>query len=126
MRLRGAGGNEDAYYAERIGLAREALYRRQIFVYQGDLYTGKVVFHPLHPDVRAVEVHIPDIVLRVDRFDRPTETVDATFHFQVSQGAVPADSVLAHAPTRMRCDRRPHCSEPRYAYPHQVAPSASG
>ncbi len=90
MRLRGAGGNEDAYYAERIGLAREALYRRHTFVYQGDLYTGKVVFHPLHPDVRAVEVHIPDIVLRVDRFDRPTETVDATFHFQVRQGAVPA------------------------------------
>ena len=41
----GTGGNEDAYSAERIGLAREALYRRQIFVYQGDLYAGKLQAH---------------------------------------------------------------------------------
>ena len=85
---RGHGGNEDYYYAQRIGLVREALYRRQTFVYQGDLYTGKVVFHPLHREAREVVVRVPEIVLRVDAFDRPTETVEAVFRFQVRQGAV--------------------------------------
>ena len=48
MERRGKGGNEDYYYQERMGLVREALFRRHTFVFKGDAYTGKVVFAPLH------------------------------------------------------------------------------
>ena len=77
MVRRGQGGNEDYYFQQRLGLVREALYRRNTFVYQGESYAGKVVFSPLHPDVREIAITVEGIVLRVDAFDRPTETVDA-------------------------------------------------
>ena len=85
MVRRGQGGNEDYYFQQRLGLVREALYRRNTFVYQGESYAGKVVFAPLHPDVREIAITIPGIVLRVDAFDRPTETVDAEFRLRVDQ-----------------------------------------
>ena len=88
MQRRGKGGNEDYYYQQRLGLVREALYRRQTFVYQGESYTGKVAFAALAPPVRQVVLRVPDIVLRVDAFDRPTETVEAVFRFSVGQTAV--------------------------------------
>lgn len=88
MQRRGEGGNEDYYYQQRMGLVREALYRRDTFVYQGEQYTGKVVFAALHPDVREIVLEVPGIVLRVDTFDRPTKTVDARFRFAVSQSVV--------------------------------------
>jgi len=85
MVRRGQGGNEDYYYQQRLGLVREALYRRNTFVYQGESYAGKVVFAPLHPDVREVTLSVSGIVLRVDAFDRPTETMDAEFRLGVDQ-----------------------------------------
>ena len=44
MERRGKGGNEDYYYQERMGLVRQALFRRHTFVFKGDAYSGKVVF----------------------------------------------------------------------------------
>jgi len=82
---RGQGGNEDHYYQQRLGLVREALYQRNTFVFQGESYAGKVVFAPLHAEVREVVVEVREIVLRVDAFDRPKETVDAVFRFAVDQ-----------------------------------------
>lgn len=84
MERRGKGGNEDYYYQERMGLVREALFRRHIFVFKGDTYTGKVVFAPLHDKVRAITVAIEDMVLRVDPFDRPKEVTSASFAFAVT------------------------------------------
>ena len=85
---RGQGGNEDYYYNQRLGLVREALYRRNTFVFQGESYSGKVVFAPLHPEVREVVVEVREIVLRMDAFDRPKETVEAEFRYRVQQNTV--------------------------------------
>ena len=88
---RGEGGNERYYYQERLGLVRQALYRRSTFVWQGDSYSGKVVFAPLHPDVRQVWLSVEGIVLRVDAYDRPTVEVTAVFPFLVSQQVIQAE-----------------------------------
>ena len=89
MARRGKGGNEDYYYQERMGLVREALFRRQTFVFKGDAYTGKVVFAPLHAEVRAITINIEDIVLRVDAFDRPKKVTSAAFAFAVTHEIAP-------------------------------------
>lgn len=88
MDRRGEGGNEEYYYSQRLGVVREALFRRHTWVYKGDTYTGKVAFAPLHRDVKEVVVQVQDIVLRVDAFDRPKETAAAEFHFGVAQQVV--------------------------------------
>ncbi|MEW6755105.1 MAG: hypothetical protein AB1505_29600 [Candidatus Latescibacterota bacterium] len=90
MERRGEGGNEEYYFSQRLGLVREALYRRHTFVFQGESYTGKVVFAALHPDVRQVTLEMEGIVLRVDAFDRPAETTAAAFPFTVDQSTVAA------------------------------------
>jgi hypothetical protein len=99
MQRRGKGGNEDYYYQQRLGLVREALYRRQTYVYQGESYTGKVVFAALHPQVRQIVLRVPGIVLRVDAFDRPTETVEAVFRFTIEQSVVTASPTPRAAQT---------------------------
>lgn len=85
---RGQGGNEDYYYQQRLGVVREALFRRHTWVFQGQSYTGKVVFAPLHPAVKQVDLQVDGIVLRVDAFDRPTQTAQARFRFEVEQQVV--------------------------------------
>ena len=89
MDRRGEGGNEEYFYSQRLGVVREALFRRHTWVFRGDSYTGKVAFAPLHRDVKEVVVQVKGIVLRVDAFDRPKETVDAEFRFGVVQQVVP-------------------------------------
>ena len=98
MERRGKGGNEDYYYQERMGLVREALFRRHTFVFKGDTYTGKVVFAPLHEDVQAIAVEIDDMVLRVDAFDRPKEVTSASFAFAVTHEIAPVPPTEAAAP----------------------------
>ncbi len=93
MARRGKGGNEDYYYQERMGLVREALFRRHTFVFKGDDYTGKVVFAPLHAEVRAIIVEVEDMVLRVDAFDRPKEVTSASFAFAVAHEVAPVPPV---------------------------------
>lgn len=88
MDRRGEGGNEEYYYSQRLGVVREALFRRHTWVYKGDTYSGKVAFAPLHRDVKEVVVQVKGLVLRVDAFDRPKETVEAEFRFGVGQGVV--------------------------------------
>ncbi len=97
MARRGKGGNEDYYYQERMGLVREALFRRHTFVFKGDTYTGKVVFAPLHAEVRAITVEVADMVLRVDAFDRPKEVTSASFAFAVAHEIAPVPPVEAEA-----------------------------
>ena len=72
---------------------REALFRRHTFVFKGDAYTGKVVFAPLHAEVRAITVDIEDMVLRVDAFDRPKEVTSASFAFSVTHEIAPVPPV---------------------------------
>lgn len=88
MDRRGEGGNEEYFYSQRLGVVREALFRRHTWVYKGDTYTGKVAFAPLHREVKEVVLQVRDIVLRVDAFDRPKETAAAEFRFGVEQGVV--------------------------------------
>jgi len=85
MERRGEGGNEEHYYRERMGVVREALYRRNTWVWKGERYSAKVVFAPLHEEVRAVTLRVPGIVLRVDAYDRATEVVEAELRFGVRQ-----------------------------------------
>ena len=98
MARRGKGGNEDYYYQERMGLVREALFRRHTFVFKGDDYTGKVVFAPLHAKVRAITVEVEDMVLRVDAFDRPKEVTSASFAFAVAHEIAPVPPAEEAAP----------------------------
>ena len=98
MERRGKGGNEDYYYQERMGLVREALFRRHTFVFKGDTYTGKVVFAPLHAEVRAITVEVEDMVLRVDAFDRPKEVTSASFAFAVTPEIAPVPPAEEAAP----------------------------
>ena len=95
MERRGKGGNEDYYYQERMGLVREALFRRHTFVFKGDAYSGKVVFAPLHAKVRAITIEIEDMVLRVDAFDRPKEVTSASFALSVTHEIAPVPPVLS-------------------------------
>lgn len=88
MERRGEGGNEEYYFRERLGIVRQALYRRDTWVWRGESYTGKVVFAPLHEGVRQVRLSVAEVVLRVDSFERPKETVNAAFVFEVEQGVV--------------------------------------
>ncbi|MEW6753733.1 MAG: hypothetical protein AB1505_22540 [Candidatus Latescibacterota bacterium] len=97
MERSGEGGNEEYYFSQRLGLVREALYRRHTFVFQGESYTGKVVFAALHPDVRQATLEVEGIVLRVDAFDRPTETTRAGFRFDVQQAVVAAAACVRKA-----------------------------
>ena len=93
MDRRGEGGNEEYFYSQRLGVVREALFRRHTWVFKGDSYTGKVVFAPLHREVKEVTVQVKGIVLRVDAFDRPKEQVEAEVHFQVTQQVVPSKAL---------------------------------
>ena len=86
---------------------REALYRRQTWVWKGESYTGKVVFAPLHADVRRIEVRVPGIVLRVDAYDRPKETVEAVFELGVEQGVVGAEGEGREAAAAAEIERWP-------------------
>lgn len=92
MERRGQGGNEEHYFNERLGIVREALYRRNTFVFKGESYSGKVVFGPLHPGVREAVVKVEGIVLRFDAFDVPRETVEASMAFAVRQRVLKADT----------------------------------
>ena len=98
MQRKGQGGNEDYYYQQRLGLVRQALYRRNTYVYQGESYSGKVVFAALHPDVRQVVLVVQDIVLRVDSFNRP----DALTHFLRGMAA-PAHASTAFSDFSIAC-----------------------
>ena len=89
MERRGTGGNEEYYYRERMGVAQRSLFRRAVWVWQGERYSGKVVFSPLRPSVRGVRLEIDEVVLRVDAYERPVETVDVGFSMVVKQGSVP-------------------------------------
>lgn len=90
LERRGAGGNEEYYYQQRLGIVRQALFRRHTWVFKGESYTGKVVFAPLHPAVRQITLQVADLVLRVDAFDRPKEAAQAEIRFRVDQQVVEA------------------------------------
>ena len=94
MERRGQGGNEEHFFNERLGVVREALYKRNTFVFKGESYSGKVVFGPLHPGVRQAAVKVEGIVLRFDAFDVPRETVEASMTFAVQQRVLEAGTAV--------------------------------
>jgi len=83
----GRSGNEKFWYEERMGLVRSTLYRSDA-VFKGDKSTGKLVFDPLHPEVKHVKLIFNDFVIRFDPYGTPLDTIDIEFDFDVKQGVI--------------------------------------
>jgi len=90
--LAGPSGNDQYWYQERIGIVRSSLYHREKPVFKGQRYSGKLVFAPLHREVKEVTLILRGVVLRFDRFGRPAETVDLRFRLHVIQEIQPGTS----------------------------------
>ncbi len=83
----GRSGNEKFWYEERMGLVRSTLYRSDA-VFKGDKSIGKLVFDPLHPDVKRVKLTFNDFVVRFDPYGVPLDMIDIEFEFDVDQGVI--------------------------------------
>ena len=87
--LAGPSGNDQYWYQERIGIVRSSLYHRDKPVFKGQRYSGKLVFAPLHQEVKEVTLVLQGMVIRFDRFGRPAETADIRFPLRVIQEIQP-------------------------------------
>lgn len=80
-RGRGAGGNDQYRFDQRMGIVREELYRPDHQVFKGDDYRGFVVFGRLSEEVKGATLWIEDLGVRFDEANHPRETLDVVFHF---------------------------------------------
>ena len=88
--LPGIPGNEFSEWRSRIDLLKRTMFpNEQIFSAQER--EGYIVFKPLAPDVSRVTVTIPDVILRFDYKDDPTETAEVTAEFQRDIGRIYPD-----------------------------------
>ncbi|MFA6111584.1 MAG: hypothetical protein WDA75_22725 [Candidatus Latescibacterota bacterium] len=81
---RGAGGNDQDWYRQRISIAERSLYNGDRSVFKGERNRGKLVFELLPEDVRWVQLELRDVVLRFDADGLPMEVRDLAFRFDVS------------------------------------------
>ena len=86
----GIAGNEFSRWRSRIDLLKRTMFPDQN-IFSAQERDGYIVFKPLAPDVSRVTIHIPDIVVRFDYKDDPTETADVTAEFQRQVGRIYAD-----------------------------------
>lgn len=77
----GRTGVEENRYVERIGRVRQTLYVNGR-AFKGDVKEGFLVFDPLDPRVKNVQLVLKNFVLAYDANDWPAELVDLTFPFQ--------------------------------------------
>jgi len=77
----GYAGNDYDRFEMRKDVLQKTLYRKDL-VFSGQNLEGYVVFPKLHDDVRRIVVHLTDVLLRFDSWNRPIETLDVSFHFQ--------------------------------------------
>lgn len=96
----GASGNERRRFKEKLGKAKETMLLKDP-VFKGNTAEGLVVFDPLPPEVKSLQVVIRDFVLRFDANDWPYDIRTLAMTFQrggnveatAAQIKVPADSV---------------------------------
>jgi hypothetical protein len=82
LRIRGASGVDKARFEERMGIVRQTLFTDgQIF--KGDSKEGMLVFDPLHPAVKTLELTLVDFVLEYDANNWPSKTQDFVFKFNL-------------------------------------------
>ena len=84
----GPSGNEEYWYQERMGTVRASLYRRDKPVFKGQSCSGKLVFDPLHREVKEIKLLLREFVLRFDATGTPVETIDIEYRFIVDQRIV--------------------------------------
>ena len=92
-------GREYVRYTERRDLLRRTLFTDDM-VFSGQDQEGYLVFPVLPPDVTDLTVTLPDVALRFNYADEPTETADLTFAFgrQVLRGYRAPREATVHAP----------------------------
>lgn len=90
----GRTGQGRKTFQARTDALKRTLYSGAL-VFSGSEEQGYLVFPVLDDDVRAIQVHIENIVLRFDYADAPVEAIDLSFSFQRSilQGRNPAGAV---------------------------------
>ena len=81
---RGAGGNDQDWYRQRIAIAERSLYNGERPVFKGERNRGKLVFQVLPEDVRKVRLELTEFVMAFDADGLPVETRDLRFEFAVS------------------------------------------
>ncbi len=88
-------GNKQKLYLERMGILRGALYHRDAPVFKGRSYRGLLVFDPLAPDAREVNLHLDDLVLEFGIYDTPKDRVDLEFNFLVHGEIIEPEPAMA-------------------------------
>jgi len=88
--LSGIPGNEFGEWRSRIDLLKRTMFPDE-HIFSAQEREGFIVFKPLPPDVSRVTVNIPDVVLRFDYKDDPTETTEVTAEFQRPIGRIYPD-----------------------------------
>lgn len=76
------GGNEDYRYNMRMSLVRSHTYPSGEKILRGEQYGGFVAFPPLADAVHQVTLHMDDLILKFNAYDKPLESVDLAFGFQ--------------------------------------------
>ncbi|MFC1650116.1 AgmX/PglI C-terminal domain-containing protein [Candidatus Latescibacterota bacterium] len=80
--VRGMSGNEYYRHEMRLGNLRGKNFGLDEIIFRGDSYSGLISFDKLNEDVKRVQLIINDIVFRFDAFNRPADTITATFSFE--------------------------------------------
>ena len=80
--VRGAGGNEQYRFDQRMGIVRERLYRPDHQIFRGQDYSGYLVFGPLTERVESVELHLRKFALEFDEANNTSRSIDIVFHFR--------------------------------------------
>jgi len=78
---RGPSGNEYYRFNVRMGIVRTNSYLSDEKVFKGEEYGGYIVFEPLDEEVERATLHVRDLVLRFNAFDKPLQTLDLAFEF---------------------------------------------
>ncbi|MBN1351116.1 hypothetical protein JXJ21_16970 [candidate division KSB1 bacterium] len=80
MKLRGSSGVERDRFEKRMGIVRQTLYVDGP-VFKGDKKEGMLVFDPLDPGVKSIELVLKDFVFEFDATNWPKVKKDVVFKF---------------------------------------------
>ena len=86
---RGAGGNEEEWYRQRLALVERGVYQKTP-LFKGQRQRGKVVFAPLASQVQQVRLQLPEVVVGFDATGTPTQKLALEFPFTVKVSLQPS------------------------------------
>lgn len=78
---RGQSGNEFYRFELRMGTVRSYNYEEDQPIFKGENYGGYIVFDPIYPETKDVELTLKNFVLRFGAFEAPVESRDLRFVF---------------------------------------------